>query len=251
MTPSPTTITPPALSIDRLSFGYQGKPALKQLSFSVRIGEFFGLLGPNGAGKSTLMALLTRLLRPDSGDIAIFGQSLQGHPGTAMANMGVVFQQSTLDLDLSVFQNLKYHGALHGLSPRLIYQRIDEELTRFGLQDKRHLRLRQLNGGHRRRVELARALLHRPRLLLLDEPTVGLDVEARASLLRHVRQLCTDQGLAVLWTTHLIDELQRDDSLLVLHQGQSLAQGTASVLLARHDQPSIAGLFEHLTRSAP
>lgn len=236
-----------ALCISNLSYHYGENTALDNLSFSIEKGQFFGLLGPNGAGKSTLLSLLTRLLKPAQGSIEVFSRPLAKHPNAIMAEVGVVFQQTTLDLDLSVLQNLSYHGALHGLSPRLSYQRADEELSRFGLQDKRHCRVRELNGGHRRRLELARAMLHRPRLLLLDEPTSGLDVAARKSLNRHVRALCAEKNIAALWTTHLIEELHEDDSLLILNRGRACAQGGAAELLTQHRCRNIGELFETLT----
>ena len=236
-----------ALAISNLSYYYGTRAALNAVTFTIAPGQFFGLLGPNGAGKSTLMALLTRLLKPTSGDIQVFSRSLSAQPSAIMSDIGVVFQQSTLDLDLSVLQNLNYHGGLHGLSARDTYIRVSDELHRFGLQDKRHARVRELNGGHRRRIELARAMLHRPKLLLLDEPTAGLDIESRAALNRHVRQLCKDHNIAVLWTTHLIEELENNDPLLILDRGTTKALGRADTLLKEHNCDNIGDLFALLT----
>ena len=157
----------------------------------------------------------------------------------------MVFQQSTLDLDLSVEQNLRYHAALHGMPRRAAQARIDEELARQQLDERRADKVRDLNGGHRRRVEIARALLHRPRLLLLDEASVGLDPASRLALNRHVRQLCRDDDLAVLWTTHLLDEVQASDELLILNRGRLVAQGPASQIGA--DDASLAATFARLT----
>ncbi|QQD17879.1 ATP-binding cassette domain-containing protein [Spongiibacter nanhainus] len=236
-----------ALAISNISYDYGNQAALNAVTFAIAPGQFFGLLGPNGAGKSTLMALLTRLLKPTSGDIQVFSRSLSAQPSAIMSDIGVVFQQSTLDLDLSVLQNLNYHGALHGLSARDTYIRVSDELHRFGLQNKRHARVRELNGGHRRRIELARAMLHRPKLLLLDEPTAGLDIESRAALNRHVRQLCEDHNIAVLWTTHLIEELETRDPLLILDRGTTKALGQADTLLKEHNCDNIGELFALLT----
>ena len=238
-----------ALAISNLSYYYGTRAALNAVTFTIAPGQFFGLLGPNGAGKSTLMALLTRLLKPATGDIKVFSRSLSVQPSAAMSDIGVVFQQSTLDLDLSVLQNLNYHCALHGLSPRDTYIRVSDELHRFGLQDKRHTRVRELNGGHRRRVELARAMLHKPRLLLLDEPTAGLDIESRAALNQRVRRLCIEQNIAVLWTTHLIEELDNQDQVLILDHGTNKALGHAETLLEEHNCGSIGELFAALTMS--
>jgi ABC-2 type transport system ATP-binding protein len=234
-----------ALEVSNLAFAYGARQALQDLSFRVEPGSFAALLGPNGAGKSTLIALLTRLYDLQQGDIQVMGNSLSQQPRQALRQLGVVFQQSTLDLDLSVEQNLRYHAALHGLAKTQAKVRIDEELARQQLDERRHEKVRALNGGHRRRVEIARALLHRPRLLLLDEASAGLDPASRLALNRHVRQLCRDQGLAVLWTTHLLDEVQASDELLILNRGRLVAQGPAQRIGA--DDASLAATFARLT----
>ncbi len=217
----------PALEVADLSFRYGRKEALKGVSFAVQPGEFCALLGPNGAGKSTLFALLTRLFVARQGRIAVMGQDLQQAPRAALAQMGVVFQQMTLDLDLSVARNLAYFGALHGLSRRESAARAQEVLERLDMAERAGEKARDLNGGHRRRLEIARALMHRPRLLLLDEPTVGLDARARAAITAHVHALAREDGLAVLWATHLVDEVSPDDTVLILHHGEILQTGQA------------------------
>jgi ABC-2 type transport system ATP-binding protein len=234
-----------ALDVSNLAFAYGARQALQELSFSLAPGRFAALLGPNGAGKSTLIALLTRLYDLQQGEIQVMGSSLGQQPRQALRQLGVVFQQSTLDMDLSVEQNLRYHAALHGLAKPLAKARIDEELARQQLSERRHDKVRALNGGHRRRVEIARALLHRPRLLLLDEASAGLDPASRLALNRHVRQLCRDQGLTVLWTTHLLDEVQASDELLILNRGRLVAQGPAQQIGA--DDTSLAATFARLT----
>ena len=191
------------------------------------------LLGLNGAGKTTLFSLVTRLYAQPQGTIRIFGMDIREQPSEACAQMGIVFQQPTLDLDLSVEQNLFYHCALHGMSRRDAARRIAAEIERVGLVDRRRDKVRQLSGGQRRRVEIARALLHRPRLLLLDEPTVGLDIASRQFLLDHVRRLCRDEGLAALWATHLIDEVGEGARVVVLHKGEVLADGAAAQLIGQ------------------
>ncbi|MCY1280981.1 putative ABC transporter ATP-binding protein YadG [compost metagenome] len=235
-----------ALELAGVGFAYGPRRALEQVDFRLAPGSFTALLGPNGAGKSTLIALLTRLFDLQQGEVSVCGHCLRREPRAALARLGVVFQQSTLDLDLSVEQNLRYHAALHGLPGRLATQRIERELERQQLGPRRRDKVRLLNGGHRRRVEIARALLHEPRLLLLDEASSGLDPASRDGLNRHVRQLCRDQGMAVLWTTHLLDEVRAEDRLLLLHQGRLIANDSAASLGAR-EEGGLAGAFERLT----
>ncbi|MGE8312761.1 MAG: ABC transporter ATP-binding protein [Pseudomonas protegens] len=237
-----------ALEVSHLSFAYGPRQALDQVSLSLAPGRFAALLGPNGAGKSTLIALLTRLYDLQQGDIRVGGCSLRNAARAALRQLGVVFQQSTLDLDLSVEQNLHYHAALHGLSRRQGQARIDAELARQGLSERRRDSVRALNGGHRRRVEIARALLHEPRLLLLDEASAGLDPASRLALNRHIRQLCQEQRLSVLWTTHLLDEVQADDQLLILHQGRLVASGVASAI-SQEQGGDLSAAFARLTQN--
>jgi len=235
-----------ALQVTDVSFNYGARQALETLTFSLETGRFSALLGPNGAGKSTLIALLSRLYDLQQGEIQVAGHCLRQHPGLALAQLGVVFQQSTLDLDLSVEQNLRYHAALHGMPKAQALTRIDAELARQQLSERRHDKVRNLNGGHRRRVEIARALLHQPHLLLLDEASVGLDPASRQALNQHVRKLCREEGLSVLWTTHLLDEVQDDDQLLILNKGRLVAQGDSAKLCAAHGG-SLTQAFAHLT----
>ncbi len=213
-----------SLVVRNLSFTYGSKQALKDVSFDVAPGTFCALLGPNGAGKSTLTALLTRLLVAPEGEITLAGHDMRRAPRQALADLGVVFQQSTIDLSLSVRQNLAYFAALHGLPRSEVPGRIDAALERLGMRERADEKARALNGGHRRRMELARALLHDPKVLLLDEPTVGLDAAARAAITDHVHDLAAE-GLCVLWTTHLTDEVRDADRLLVLHRGEIHADG--------------------------
>ncbi len=234
-----------ALEVADVAFAYGERKALDGVNFTAAKGRFTALLGPNGAGKSTLIALLTRLYDLQQGQISIAGFSLRDAPRKALVRLGVVFQQSTLDLDLTVEQNLRYHAALHGMPRQVASERIELELQRQQLSERRRSKVRELNGGHRRRVEIARALLHRPDLLLLDEASAGLDPASRQALNQHVRMLCQERGMSVLWTTHLLDEVRADDDLLVLNRGRLVAQGRAATLVAEGED--LAASFARLT----
>ncbi|MDD2659652.1 MAG: ABC transporter ATP-binding protein [Methylococcales bacterium] len=237
-----------ALSIEDLSFSYSGKKALDHVGFKICSGECTLLLGPNGAGKSTLFSLITRLYDTREGRIELCGFDIKKQTRSALAKLGVVFQQTTLDMDLSVMQNLRYHTALHGMGRKLAAQRIQQELERLDMYERRNEKIRQLNGGHRRRVEIARALLHKPALLLLDEPTVGLDVPSRLAIVDYVHQLAADEKLAVLWASHLIDEVYPDDHLIVLHKGRIKANGTVDEVLKLTDSTMVKDVFYTLTQ---
>ena len=210
-----------ALEVRDVSHKYR-KPALREVSFSIDPGEFVILLGLNGAGKTTLFSLIAGLLGLQQGSIRLLGHDLPGGRSAALAGCGFVFQQSALDLDLTVAQSLRYHAALHGLSRGDASARIEQELERFGLVPRMHDLVRSLSGGQRRRVEIARSLLHRPRLLLLDEATVGLDVPSRRAILQRVRGQCVEEGATALWATHLLDEVEPGDRTIVLHEGRVL-----------------------------
>ncbi|SEM76917.1 ABC transporter ATP-binding protein [Palleronia pelagia] len=235
-----------SLSVADLSFSYGARQALDGVSFDIPAGRFCALLGPNGAGKSTLFGLLTRLFTTAGGRITMAGHDLDTAPRRALGAMGIVFQQTTLDLDLTVRQNLRYFAALHGISGREADTRIDAALDRLDMRARAGERARALNGGHRRRAEIARALVHRPRVLLLDEPTVGLDAASRSAITDHVHDLCGD-GLTVLWATHLTDEVRADDHLLILHRGRILRDGRAAEITAGSN---LSDTFLTLTRVA-
>jgi len=239
------------LSVESVSHFYGIRLALNNVSFAVAPATFAALLGLNGAGKSSLFSLVTRLLGVQAGNIHIFGHDIRRDPGEALRVLGVVFQPRTLDLDLSVTQNLVYHAALHGIGRREALSRAGEELARIGLVDRAGDKVRNLSGGQMRRLEIARALLHRPRLLLLDEATVGLDVKARADILSYVRRLVTDEGISVLWATHLFDEIILSDDLVVLHHGRVLAHGQAARIVAETRTRDVHSAFMCLTGTPP
>jgi ABC-2 type transport system ATP-binding protein len=245
------SVDPSALSVEGLSHAYGTRQALRDVTFAIEPATFTVLLGLNGAGKSTLFSLVTRLYGTQRGAIRIFGHDVARAPGEALRRLGIVFQPRTLDLDLSVRQNLTYHAALHGIGSRESHQRANRVLDRIGLADRAGDKVRDLSGGQMRRIEIARALLHDPRLILLDEPTVGLDIKSRADILDHVRGLVAEDRVCVLWATHLIDEVSAGDDVIVLHHGRLLAHGPVTRVTADADAPDIRAAFTGLINKAP
>ena len=214
------------LHLKHLSKRYGKRPALDKLSLHLPPGQWVALLGPNGAGKSTLFQVLTGLFAADEGEAVVNGCSLRGAATQALRHTGVVFQQMSLDLDLSVQANLRFHADLHGLPRALAQERIAHGCAALGLGAELARAVRELSGGNRRKVELVRALLHRPALLLMDEPTVGLDPQSRRDLMAAIHADVRARQTTVLWATHLVEEAHSADRVLVLHQGRLLADGT-------------------------
>lgn len=235
----------PILVVDDVTKTYGPINALDGVSLRVRPGEFVALLGPNGAGKSTLLQLLTGLFTADSGHIGVMGEDMRRNATRALADIGVVFQQQTLDLDLSIQANFAFHADLHGIGRKQRRERIARALDSYGLTDRASGRVRTLSGGNRRRVELARALLHEPRLLLMDEATVGLDPGSRKMLLEDMVRLKTEQDMGILWATHLVDEVEYADRVVVLKKGKVLFEGTPEAVLRQH---GVASLNDVLSR---
>jgi ABC-2 type transport system ATP-binding protein len=237
----------PVLRVQDLRKSFGPIKALGGVSFSIRSGQFVVLLGPNGAGKSTLLQLLTGLFSPDQGTIEILGLDLRKHAIEAMRSIGVVFQQQTLDLEMSVRANLLFHADLHGMPRKVSTPRIAVALDHFGLTDRTSESVRNLSGGNRRRVELARALLHDPRVLLMDEATSGLDPASRRNLLEHILKIRYHHNVGVLWTTHLVDEAEHADRLLVIHKGKLLHDDTPEALERRTGHTLLTDAFLDLT----
>ncbi len=235
-----------ALEIKNVSHKFGEFLALNDVSLNILPGDFTVLLGLNGAGKTTLYSLITRLYNNNSGSIKIYGFDVRENSVNALKNIGVVFQQPTLDLDLSVKENLNYHSSLHGISFAEANNRIDSEIGRIKLEDKIKSKVRALSGGQRRRVEIARSLIHRPKLLLLDEPTVGLDIGSRQMILKHVKSLCKKDNLAVLWATHLIDEIDKGEKVIIIDKGKVLESGDVSMIVRKTKTKNIRDAFNKL-----
>jgi ABC-2 type transport system ATP-binding protein len=240
----------PALFLDRVVKTYGPVRALDGVSLAAQPGEFIALLGPNGAGKTTLFQLLSGLFVPDSGRIVVMGHDMSRDPVPALAQLGIVFQQPTLDLELSVNANLLFHAGLHGIPRAVALERIARELSRLGLAERANDKTAQLSGGNRRRVELARALLHEPRLLLMDEATVGLDPASRGDLIRLMLNMRAERNVAVLWATHLCDEVADADRVVVLHRGRVMADTTPAELVAAAEVGTVEEAFLAMTAAA-
>ncbi|MDZ7268711.1 MAG: ATP-binding cassette domain-containing protein [candidate division KSB1 bacterium] len=223
----------PLVEIENLTHSYNGRPALRGVGFSVSAGEIFGILGPNGGGKTTLFRILATLLQADGGHARVGGCDVAQQPQQVRRLLGVVFQSPSVDGKLTVAENLQHQGRLHGLHRALLEQRLTALLQRFGLQERRRELVENLSGGLRRRVELAKSLLHQPALLLLDEPSTGLDPGARRELWDLLRHLQISEGVTVLLTTHLLEEAEKCDRLAILDAGRLVALGTPEELKAR------------------
>jgi ABC-2 type transport system ATP-binding protein len=235
-----------AIELRGVSLWYGNVVAVNDITLTIGPGVT-GLLGPNGAGKTTLFQLLSGLFVPDSGRVEIMGQDMARNPVPALAMLGIVFQQPALDLELSVTGNLLFHAGLHGMPRKAAKERIAGELVRLGLAERAHDKAGQLSGGNRRRVELARALLHDPRVLLMDEATVGLDPASRSDLLKLMLALRQERSVAVLWATHLCDEVEGADRVIVLHRGKVLADTTPAELVSRTGATTIEQAFLSMT----
>jgi ABC-2 type transport system ATP-binding protein len=240
----------PALLLDSVVKTYGAIRAVDGVSFGASAGEFIALLGPNGAGKTTLFQLLSGLFVPDSGRIEVMGHDMLRDPVPALAKLGIVFQQPTLDLELTVTGNLLFHAGLHGIPRAVAKARIEAELARLGLAERAHDKTIQLSGGNRRRVELARALLHEPRVLLMDEATVGLDPASRGDLLKLILTMRAERSVAVLWATHLCDEVSDADRVIVLHRGKVLADTTPTQFIKSTGAATIEQAFLAVTGAA-
>lgn len=221
-----------AVEVDNVSHHYGSRRALDGVSLSVARGEIFAFLGPNGGGKTTLFRLLSTLIPLQQGTISLLGYDVSRQQAAVRAHIGVVFQAPSLDRKLTVAENVRHQGHLYGLSGRVLAERQSKMLARLGLSERVHDRVETLSGGLRRRVELAKGMLHRPRLLLLDEPSTGLDPGARSDLWGYLRQICDEDGVTVVLTTHLLEEADKADRLAILNAGSLVALDTPDNLRA-------------------
>jgi ABC-2 type transport system ATP-binding protein len=221
------------IQVQNLTHRYGERVALANVTFEVKKGEVFGLLGPNGGGKSTLFRILSTMMVPTEGRAVIAGHDVERDPAGVRRSVGVVFQTQSLDKALTVEENLRAQGHLHGLSGATLRERMEYAMASLGLADRRKDLVDTLSGGLRRRVEIAKALLHRPQVLLMDEASTGLDPAARRDLSRHVENLREHEGVTILLTTHILEEADRCDRLVLLHQGHIVAHGSPGELRSR------------------
>ncbi|WP_421715295.1 ATP-binding cassette domain-containing protein [Arcobacter arenosus] len=235
------------LELKDVEFSYGKKQVLNKVSFNIKKGEFSVLLGLNGAGKSTIFSLITRLLKLEVGEININNHSIKNY-SEALKNIGIVFQEPTLDLDLTVRQNLYYYGSLKGLGFVQTIKSIENEIERLELKPHLDTTARKLNGGHRRRVEILRALINKPKLLLLDEPTVGLDLKSRFDILEYVRDLVKREKLSVLWITHLFDEVNEDDEISFIKNGKIVESGIVSSIMEKYEKENLVDTFNQIVK---
>lgn len=234
----------PAIDVSEVTHRYGDRVAVDQLSLSIDEGEIFVFLGPNGSGKTTLFRLLSTLIPLQSGGVKIFGQDLRGETMSVRSRIGVVFQAPSLDKKLTVAENLAHQCRLYGMTPPSIKERSEQLLATLGLSDRKDALVETLSGGMRRRVELAKGMLHEPDLLLLDEPSTGLDPGARLDLWNYLQTL-KGQGVTIVLTTHLLEEAEKADRIAIMHQGKLAALDTPAALQASVGGDSITIRTEH------
>ena len=235
------------LNVKNLTKSYGKLKALDSISFDLKKGEYASLLGPNGAGKTTLFQILTGLFISDLGEANINNFNMKHSAIKALANIGVVFQQITLDMDLSILENLKFHSNLHGIPKKEFIEKIKNELDQVNLYERRNDKVRALSGGQKRRVELARSLMHQPKLLLLDEPTVGLDPQSRRDLLEYILKLKDERNMTILWATHLVDEAEKSDTVIILNKGKIIKNDTPDNIINQENVSNLHDAFVSLT----
>ena len=236
------------LKLTGIDFYYGKKRVLNNVSICIKEGSFFVLLGLNGAGKSTIFSLITRLQNLEIGEITINDYCIKNY-SNALKDIGIVFQEATLDLDLTVRQNLYYYGSLKGLDFKQTILSIEDEIKKLDLESVLDTQVRKLNGGHRRRVEILRALINKPKLLLLDEATVGLDLKSRFDILSYVKELVKTKNISVLWITHLFDEIDENDDISIIKKGEIIESGLDKDIVKKHNNGNLVDTFNELTEA--
>jgi len=239
------------ISVRNLTKRFGDLAAVQDVSFNVKKGEVFAFLGPNGAGKSTTIKMLTTLLAPSSGSVEIDGLDPAKHPNQVRKRIGIVFQDPSVDTELTAYENIEFHGVLYHVPKGVRRERIAKLLELFGLWDRRNHFVKEFSGGMRRRLEIARCLLHTPKIIFLDEPTLGLDPQTRHQLWTQVRRLNQEEEVTVFLTTHYMEEAERvADRIAIIDHGRIIAEGTAAELRASTQSESLEQAFLSLTGSA-
>ena len=239
------------IRVENLVKTYGEIKAVNDISFHVERGEIFAFLGPNGAGKTTTIKMLTTLLRPSSGTVTIDGIDPSTNQNEARKRFGIVFQDPSLDDELTAFENMDLHGALYGMPRKLRNERTEMLLGLFELKDRRDHPVKQFSGGMRRRLEIARSLLHTPKIIFLDEPTLGLDPQTRNQLWTHVRKLNEEENVTVFLTTHYMEEADRvAQRIAIIDHGRIVAQGTSAELKQQTGAETLEQAFLSLTGSS-
>jgi ABC-2 type transport system ATP-binding protein len=239
------------ITVENLTKKFGDVTAVDSISFRVEAGEIFAFLGPNGAGKTTTIKMLTTLLAPTSGTLEVDGLDPTRHQTEVRRRFGIVFQDPSLDMNLSAWENMELHGALYRVPRKLRRERSEMLLTAFGLWDRKDGEVMKFSGGMRRRLEIARGLLHTPKILFLDEPTLGLDPQTRNQLWTYVRELNQKEGITVFLTTHYMDEADRVASrIAIIDHGKIVALGTSQELKDQTQKPTLEDAFLALTGTA-
>jgi ABC-2 type transport system ATP-binding protein len=245
-------MTDPVLALSDVRKSYGSNEALKGVSLDLARGEIVGLLGPNGAGKSTLFQICAGLFSPEGGEVRLFGMGYKDRASDILKCLGVVFQSRSLDLDMSVSANLKFHGNLFGLSGKLLKDRIAQSAALFEVTDLIDKPVRTLSGGNQRRIEIVRALLNLPDLLLMDEPSVGLDPTTRKLLGQHIRAVRDQHQVSILWATHLVEEVEHADRIALIVAGKIVRVGTpAEIIAAAPGAETLTDAYIALTGAKP
>lgn len=238
------------IKVQQLTKTFGAITAVDAVSFDVRRGEIFAFLGPNGAGKTTTIKILTTMMRPTSGTVIVDGLDITRRQADIRKKIGVVFQDASLDLELTAYENMHFYAVLYGLTGRLRRARIEHLLDLFGLSGRKNEQVKRFSGGMRRRLEIARGLLHTPNILFLDEPTVGLDPQAREQLWIHVHRLNKSEDITVFMTTHYLEEAERiADTVAIIDGGQIIAQGTTDSIKQQTRTQTLDRAFVALTGS--